>query len=58
MTKEEEVYVGTLELLGTGVTSDEIQAVLDKEHAAADPAWWRKESARRAQLARTSAEKP
>lgn len=37
MTKAQEVYLSTLNLLGTGVLAGELQDVVDREHAAADP---------------------
>lgn len=40
MTEKEQVYVQTLNLLGSDFEPDEIQAALDAEHAAADPQWW------------------
>lgn len=40
MTKAQEVYGDTLNLLGCGlVESPELREALDKEHAAADPAF-------------------
>lgn len=39
MTREEEVYYATLNTLGSDVEPPEIQALIDKEHAAAEPAF-------------------
>lgn len=39
MTREEEIYYGTLNLLGSDVEPPEIQVLIDKEHAAAEPAF-------------------
>lgn len=39
MTREEAIYIGTLELLGSDIEPPEIQEYLNKEHAAADPVW-------------------
>lgn len=40
MTEKEEIYVETLNLFGSDFEPDEIQELLDAEHAAADPQWW------------------
>lgn len=39
MTHEEDVYVQTLNLLGTDVEPDWLQDALDREHRKADPDW-------------------
>jgi len=41
MTEAEHVYFGTLNLLGSDVEPPEIQEMLDREHAKADPAFAR-----------------
>ncbi len=39
MTKAQEIYVATLNLLGSDPEPDYIQVLLDEEHAAADPGY-------------------
>lgn len=41
MTRSEEVYVQTLNLLGSDVPDKELQEIIDHEHALADPAFAR-----------------
>jgi hypothetical protein len=41
MTKAEEVYAETLNLLGSDPLEPELQELVDREHAAADPAFAR-----------------
>lgn len=39
MSREEDVYLTTLNLLGSDFEPPEIQEILDREHGLADPAW-------------------
>lgn len=50
MTKLEEVYVDTLNLLGSDPLGPELQEVVDREHAAADPCFCAELAKRKALL--------
>lgn len=40
MTREDDVYIQTLNACGSDIQPPVIQALLDHEHALADPDWW------------------